>query len=131
MYVAVEVRRLSPRELRRMQERMLDSLGVSMEELGSAKEVTIELEDRTIKINRPTVVAINSQAGKIYQIVGGEEVESLEQKEAELPKYEPSPEDVALVAAQAGVEAEEARKALIESGGDLARAIMNLRAQRS
>jgi len=131
MYVAVEVRRLSPRELRRMQERMLGSLGVSMEELGSAKEVTIELEDRTIKINRPTVVAINSQAGKIYQIVGGEEVESLEQKEAELPKYEPSLEDVALVAAQAGVEAEEARKALIESGGDLARAIMNLRAQRS
>jgi len=34
---------------------------------------------------------------------------------------------VALVAAQAGVSEEEARRALIEAGGDLAKAILSLR----
>jgi nascent polypeptide-associated complex subunit alpha len=113
-----------------MQERMLSSLGVSMEELGLAKEVTIELQDRTIKISGPAVVAINSQAGRIYQIVGGEEFEP-QKEELGKPAYEPSPEDIALVAAQAGVEPDEARRALIESGGDLARAIMSLRTQKT
>ena len=101
-----------------------------MEELGLAKEVTIELQDRTIRISGPAVVAINSQAGRIYQIVGGEEFKS-PKGEGEGPQYEPSPEDVALVAAQAGVEPEEARRALIESGGDLARAIISLRTQKT
>lgn len=114
-----------------MQERMLSSLGVSMEELGLAKEVTIELQDRVIKISGPTVVAINSQAGRMYQIVGGEEFEPVKKEVGERPPYEPSPEDIALVAAQAGVEPEEARRALLESGGDLARAIMSLRAQKT
>lgn len=109
---------------------MLSSLGLSMEELGHAKRVTIELESKTIKINGPTVVAINSQAGRIYQIVGGEEAEAVEREVEEKAAYEPSPEDIALVAAQAGVQPEVAREALIESEGDLARAIINLKTKR-
>lgn len=101
-----------------------------MEELGPAIEVTIQLEDRTIKLSGATVVAINSQAGRIYQIVGGEETSVTQRIEEARTEYEPNPEDVALVAAQAGVEPEKAREALIESGGDLARAIISLKTRK-
>lgn len=118
--------RLGQRELRRMQERMMSSLGVSMKELGTAKEVMITLEDKKIRINNPSIVALDTAAGKIYQIIGGEEIEeqAIETKQA---AYEPSPEDIALVAMQAGVTEEQARAALIEAEGDLAKAILALK----
>lgn len=131
MVDAEDVKRLSPRELRRMQDRMLSSLGISMEEMGTAKQVVIELQNRTIKIEGATVVAINSQTGKIYQIVGGEETEAATVEEPVKPSYEPSPEDIALVASQAGVDQEDAKAALVETEGDLARAILSLKAKRS
>lgn len=118
--------RLGPRELRRMQERMMSSLGVSMKELGTAREVMIMLEDKRIRISNPSIVALDTAAGKIYQIIGGEVVEeqAIETKQA---AYEPSPEDIALVAMQAGVTEEQARVALIEAEGDLAKAILALK----
>jgi len=59
----------------------------------------------------------------IYQVLG-EAVEVAEGVE----ELEVSEEDVQLVASQAGVSLEEARRALKESGGDLARAILMLKA---
>ena len=118
--------RLGQRELRRMQERMMSSLGVSMKELGTAKEVTITLEDKKIRINNPSIVALDTAAGKIYQIIGGEEVEE-QLMETKQVTYEPTPEDIALVAMQAGVTEEQARTALIEAEGDLAKAILALK----
>jgi len=125
------LRRLSQRELRRIQERMLGSLGVSLEELGRALEVKIELVDRTITIKDAVVVAVDSQAGRVYQVMGGVEVEEAQIKTSPPTSYEPSPEDVALVASQAGVDQEAARVALVESGGDLARAIISLRGRKA
>jgi nascent polypeptide-associated complex subunit alpha len=113
-----------------MQERMLSSLGLSMKELGQAREVLIDLEGKTIRIRGANVIAVNTQAGRMYQIVGGEEVEEAEAK-TEITAYEPNQEDVALVASQAEVSLEEARQALIDAGGDLARAILNLRMKRT
>jgi len=118
--------RISQRDLRRMQERMMSSLGVSMKELGTAREVTITLEDKKIKINNPSIVALDTAAGKIYQIIGGEETEEIQQAEKQ-PTYEPTPEDIALVAMQAGVTEEQAKAALIEAEGDLAKAILALK----
>ncbi len=113
-----------------MQDRMLSSLGLLMEELGTAKEVTIQLENKIIRIEGATVVYIDSPTGRIYQIVGGREIESAPAVEVEKHAYEPTPEDVALVASQAGVDEEAARGALIEAGGDLARAILSLKAKK-
>jgi len=113
-----------------MQERMLSSLGLSMEELGQAREVLIDLEGKTIRIRGANVIAVNTQAGRMYQIVGGEEVEEAQTK-TEIAAYEPNQEDVALVASQAEVSLDEARQALIDAGGDLARAILNLRMKRT
>lgn len=104
-----------------------------MNELGEAR-VLIELGERRIRLEGVTVVELEGPMGKVYQLVGGREVEEVAVSEevqataASVPEV--SDEDVALVAAQAGVSEEEARRALIEAGGDLARAILSLRSRK-
>lgn len=126
------MRKVSPRALRRMQERLLSSAGIEVNELGEAT-VTIELGDRKITLRRATVVQVEGPMGRMYQIVGGEELvgeaEAPREPEEPVQTVEVSEEDVALVAAQANVTEEEARRALIEAGGDLAKAILSLRSR--
>ena len=122
------MRRLSPRQLRRLQARMLGNLGLDLKELGKADQVIIRFPDKEIILEGPNVLEMKVENESIYQIVGGERVEGEIMEEA---KYEPSEEDVALVAAQAGVSEEEARNALIEAGGDLAKAILILRSRKT
>lgn len=103
--------RVNPRQMKRM----MRQLGMEMEEL-KAQEVIIRLEDRDIVISNPQVSIIKAMNQKTYQIIG-------EEKEVQrIPE-----EDVILVAEQAGVSREEALKALEETGGDLAEAIMKLK----
>jgi nascent polypeptide-associated complex subunit alpha len=95
--------------------RMMRQLGMEMEEL-DAKEVIIRLEDREIIISNPKVSVVKAMNQRTYQVVG-------EEKEVQrIPE-----EDVTIVAEQAGVNEEEALRALRESGGDLAEAIMKLK----
>ncbi|MCD6536232.1 MAG: nascent polypeptide-associated complex protein [Thaumarchaeota archaeon] len=123
------MRKLSPRQLRRMQARMLGNLGLDLKELGTAEEVVIRLQDKELVLKNPSVVEMRIEGESIYQIIGGE----LEEREAEQKMeevYEPSQEDIALVAAQAGVGEEEAKNALIEAEGDLAKAILLLKSKK-
>ena len=122
------MRRLSPRQLRRLQARMLGNLGLDLKELGKADQVIIRFPDKEIILEGPNVLEMKVENESIYQIVGGERVEGEMMEEA---KYEPSEEDLALVAAQAGVSEEEARNALIEAGGDLAKAILLLKSRKA
>ncbi len=124
------LRRVSPRALRRMQERLLSSAGIEVNELGEA-DVTIDFGDRKVTLRRAKVVQVEGPIGKMYQIVGGEEVSGEVVPTAPEAEHgiEISEDDVALVAAQAGVSEEEARRALVEAGGDLARAILSLRSR--
>ena len=103
--------KVNPRQMKRM----MRQLGMEMEEL-NAKEVIIRLEDREIVISNPQVSVVRAMNQKTYQVVG-------EEKEVPLIPEE----DVALVAEQAGVSREEAQKALKDTGGDLAEAIMKLK----
>ena len=119
------MKRLSPRELRRLQSRMMGNLGLDIEEMGVAERVVIKLADKEIILKGPSVIAMKVEKERIYQIVGGEVVE-----EEVPPAYEPSQEDIILVAAQTGVGDEDAKKALIETGGDLAKAILLLKSRR-
>lgn len=122
------MKRLSPRELRRLQSRMMGNLGLDVEEMGVAEIVTIKLGGKEIVLRGPTVISLKLDKEKIFQIVGGELAESIGQP---LPSaYEPSEEDIMLVSSQAGVGDEEARKALIETGGDLAKAILLLKTRK-
>ena len=84
------------------------------------------LPDKELVIEEPTVTLIEVQGEKIYQITGRE----VERAREEPVSLEISEEDVKLVAEQAGVTLEEARKALEETGGDLAQAIILLQARK-
>lgn len=116
----------SPRDLKRMLKRM----GVEVEEL-DVLSVELKLGDgRILVVEDPQSVALmkaRGQPGIIY-IVGGNIVEKKEPEE-EAPAAEVSEEDVELVAEQAGVSKEEARRALIEAGGDIAEAILRLKGE--
>ncbi|MEM0440109.1 MAG: nascent polypeptide-associated complex protein [Candidatus Caldarchaeum sp.] len=122
------MKRLSPREMRRAQERMLKSLGLDIEEVGQAEEVVIKLENRTITLKGPSVLVVKTGGEKVFQLVGGEVFE--EAKKEQPTTYVPSDEDVSLVIAQTGVSEEEARGALMQTSGDLAKAILLLRSKR-
>ncbi|MEM1654723.1 MAG: nascent polypeptide-associated complex protein [Nitrososphaerota archaeon] len=120
------MKRVSPRQLRRLQAKMLGSLGLDVKELGRASKIIIELEDKIITIQDANVLEMKLENESVFQIIGGEISEEGRVEE----RYEPSSEDVILVAAQAGVSEEEARSALIEANGDLAKAILLLKSRR-
>ncbi len=119
------MRRISPRQFRRMAQRM----GLSVTQLEDVEEVVITLKDKKLVFESPIVTVLTVKGGEpIYQIMGEYREEPLEEaveEEIEIPE-----EDVQLVAAQAGVSPEEARAALEETGGDLAQAIFLLRSRK-
>jgi len=105
--------KINPRQMKKLMKQM----GMEMEEL-EAKEVVIKLADSEIIIENPKVSIVTAMNQKTYQITGTEKVSQ------SIPA-----EDIKLVAAQANVSEEEARKALEETKGDLAQAIMYLGAK--
>jgi len=118
---------MSPRELRRMAQRM----GLSVQQLEGVEEVVIKLRDKKLVFENPVVTILSVKgSGTMYQIMG-EPVEVPLEEGEEAPPLAISDEDVQLVAAQAGVSLEEARQALEETGGDLAQAIVLLRSRRA
>jgi nascent polypeptide-associated complex subunit alpha len=77
-------------------------------------------------IENPSVSVIDMRGQKIYQIMGEKTFERpLKAEEKTAPAIKE--EDVMLVAQQANVSPQEARKALEETGGDLAQSIMLLK----
>jgi nascent polypeptide-associated complex subunit alpha len=102
--------KINPRQMKKLMKQM----GMEMEEL-EAKEVVIKLADSEIIIENPKVSVVTAMNQKTYQITGTEKVGQ------SIPA-----EDIKLVAAQANVSEEEARKALEEANGDLAQAILKL-----
>jgi len=121
------LKRLSQRELRRLQSRAIGSLGLDVRELGRA-DVSIRLPEREIILRDTSVVALGVEKEKVYQLVGGEvEERPVSYGPQQAGQFEPSEEDVMLVMAQAEVSDEQARRALRETSGDLAKAILLLK----
>ena len=114
-------RRMNPRDAKRMMQRM----GMNMEGVEDVEEVIIRTPSKEIVIEAPEVAIVNMQGQKIFQVAGGKVSERAPQrKAAKAPTV--SEEDVQLVAGQTGKSLEEARNALIECEGDLAKAILLL-----
>ncbi len=105
--------------------RLMQKMGVEIEELNNVEKVEIKMGEKKIIIENPKVAAIKLQGQTMYQIIGNEikEVKIEEQKINETVLEE----DVKLIAEQAGVSLEEAKKALEAAGGDLAQAILSLK----
>ena len=111
--------------------RMMNQMGMKMNELGDIKRVILQGDKREIIIEGPQVTSINVQGTKMYQIAGGRETEGKPSTAAAAPEPEEAPlvipeEDILLVAQQANVSIEVAKKALEDSEGDLAQAIIKL-----
>jgi nascent polypeptide-associated complex subunit alpha len=108
--------------------RMMQKMGMKMDEVPDVTEVIIRTSTKDIVIQEPSVTAINMQGQTMYQIAGGQVSETHAQPAAHVG---PSEADVELVAQQTGKSADEARNALIEAGGDLAKAILSLKGSSS
>ena len=104
--------------------RMMQKMGMKMDEVPDVSAVIIKTASKDIVINEPSVTVINMQGQTMYQIAGGRVSEAQPQPSAQTV---PSDADVQLVAQQTGKSVEESRKALIEAGGDLAKAILSLK----
>jgi nascent polypeptide-associated complex subunit alpha len=92
---------------------MMKKMGIKTENI-EAEEVVIK-GPKTIVIKEPSVTMMDVQGQKTFQIMG------------RIEEREDNSEDVKLVAEQAGASEEEARKALDDSNGDIAAAILKLK----
>jgi len=110
---------MNPKQLKQMQ-RAMKQMGMDMKEIRGVTEVLIKFKNKEVLIKNPKVNLMDFMGQKTYQITGkAKEVEI--EAELEIPD-----EDIELVANQAGVSREEAEKALKDTNGDLAEAIMRL-----
>lgn len=122
-YKAYKAARGAPqgRDAKRMMERM----GMKMDQIAGVTEVLIRTPTREIIIEEPTVTSVLVQGQKMYQIAGGSTRER--SPSTEPIAAETFEDDVRLVANQAGKTLDEARVALKDSGGNLAEAIVKLK----
>jgi len=111
------MRRINPREAKRMMQRM----GMSMGAMPDVQQVIFKTSSKEIIVENPEVAVMEMHGQKIFQVTGERIVEKTVEKEVKIPE-----EDVQLVATQAKVSLEQARAALKQTKGDLAQAILLL-----
>jgi nascent polypeptide-associated complex subunit alpha len=99
-------------------------MGMSMDAMPDVEQVIIKTSGKEVTIEDPEVAILEVQGQKIFQITGGKISEKATERKPTFPE-----EDVRLVADQTGKSPEEARKALEECGGDLAKAILLLQSK--
>ena len=107
--------RMNPRQMNQMMRR----LGIQVKEIENVKKVIIQTDTKEYIFDEADVTMMDAQGQKTYQITGKPRIV---EKQEEIPK-----EDIDLVVEQTGKSSEEAKKALKESKGDIAEAIMKLK----
>jgi nascent polypeptide-associated complex subunit alpha len=100
-------------------------MGMSMDSVADVEKVVIKTSGKEITIEEPEVAILEVQGQKIFQVTGGK----VSEKAAEPKPSAIAEEDVRLVADQTGKSMDEARRALEESEGDLAKAILLLQSK--
>ena len=105
---------MNPREMQKAMKR----LGIKQEEI-EAELVIIKTADKDLVIKNPHVTKVNMMGQDSLQVVG--EIIEVEKNNAEINE-----DDIATVIEQTSCTKEEALKALQESSGNLAEAILKL-----
>ena len=105
----------------RQSKRMLEKMGLNLEEMPDVEEVVIKTKEKDLIIKSPQVSKLKSKGIDMYQIMGND-TEEIIKEESKI-----SEEDVLLVSQQANLSEYVARNALKESDGDLAQAILKLK----
>ncbi|MGC1264098.1 MAG: nascent polypeptide-associated complex protein [Nitrososphaeraceae archaeon] len=100
--------------------RMLDKMGLNMQEMTNIEEVVIRTDSKEIFLIKPQIIEMKGKESTIFQIIAGD----IEEKEREVPTF--SEEDIILVMQQASSSREKAILALTDTKGDIAQAILNL-----
>lgn len=111
---------MSPRETKRLMKRM----GLIMETMSDVQQVIFKTNEKEVVVEEPEVAVVNLKGQKMFQVTGGKIIErelTVEGEKLTIPE-----EDIKLVADQTGKSMEEAKQALEESGGNLAKAILLL-----
>ena len=106
--------KMNPRQMNQMMKR----LGINVKELDNVEEIIIKTSTKKYIFENAEVTIMDAQGSKTYQITGNPKV--IERK-AGIPQG-----DIDLVAEQTGKSKDEAKKALEETKGDIAEAIMKL-----
>ena len=112
-------RKMNPRNAKRMMQRM----GMNMGEMPDVQEVIFKTSDKEIVVENAAVAVLEMQGQKIFQVTGQVSERELQ---SEAPKLVIPEEDAQLVADQTGRSIEDAKRALEENNGDLAKAILLL-----
>ena len=99
---------------------MMAKMGIKSSEL-NADKVIISCADKDIVITDPQVTMIEAQGTKSFQIAG-----TITENEKSV-SIEISEDDVKMVMESSGASEEDARKALEDSNGDIAKAILELK----
>lgn len=117
-------RKISPREARRLMQRM----GLNMAPMPEVQQVIFKTATKEIIVEDPEVAVISLKGQKIFQVTGEKITEKALEVETK-PRLVIPEEDIQLVANQTGKSLEEARRALEETEGDLAKAILLLQSE--
>lgn len=140
---------LNPREVRRLLKR-LGIPDINLEEVNNVIKVVIYLGDgSTIEINKPIVAKMKMSGLSIYQVQASDSdikvnkpiitapqmqrpsiIIQQPQQAPQQTTYTPSEDDIKLVMEQTGCTREEAIKALRETNGDIAEAILKVQSQK-
>ncbi len=104
---------MNPRDMKKAMQRM----GIQQTDI-DATEVLIRTNGKTIRISNPQVAKINMMGQQTFQVSGT--INEID----ELPSI--TSDDILAVVQQANCSEEEAKKALEESSGDIAAAILKL-----
>lgn len=100
---------------------MMQRMGLSMGQMPDVQEVVFRTGTKEIIVENPEVAVLELRGQKIFQVTGERIIEKMVEKRVAIPE-----EDVRLVADQTGKSMEEAKRALEETEGDLAKAILLL-----
>jgi nascent polypeptide-associated complex subunit alpha len=97
---------------------VMKQMGIAQEEI-DAKRVIIECEDKNIIISNPSVTKIKMQGQTNFQISG-------DVSEQTSSNEDTAEEDIQTIIEKTACSKEDAKKALEETNGDLAEAILSL-----
>lgn len=118
--------RMNPKQMKAMMKRM----GISQEDIEDVEEIIIRTRTKEIVFKEAAVTAMTVQGQKTYQIVGNPEERARTNVEEPAEEGGISNEDIKLVMSQTGCTSTEARKALEETDGAPAEAILKIMASR-
>lgn len=103
-------------------QRMMSQMGIKTVDMPAEKALFYLKDGTVLELNAPQIVKMTVQGTETYQVVGHANVLSATEKKLEITE-----EDILLVSQQANISKEKAKKALEESNGDIAEAILKLK----